>query len=66
MNKPVAFEMPAEVCGHLDGREPWHATTVRLGPRIYTAKPRSNIDAAETRRRVRRRLSKTLAYLATR
>jgi hypothetical protein len=48
----------------------WHATSVRLGPRAYKAKPKSNIEAAfeaaETRKRVRRRLSKTLDYLATR
>lgn len=63
MDKLIAFQAQAEIGGKLASL---HATRVRLGPRTYKAEPRPNIDAAETRRRVRRRLSKTLAYLATR
>jgi hypothetical protein len=65
MDRLIAFRMQAEVSGQL-GRPPWRARNIGLGPRTYTAKPRSNIDVAETRKRVRRRLDKTLAYLATR
>jgi hypothetical protein len=65
MDKLIAFQMQAEIGGHLD-EPPLQATKVRLGPRTYAAEPRSNIDAAETFRRIRRRLRMTLDYLATR
>jgi len=65
MDRLITFRMQAEVSGQL-GRPPWHVRNIGLAPRTYTAKPRSEIDAAETRKRVRRRLDKTLAYLATR
>jgi hypothetical protein len=63
-NKLIAFQVHAEIGGHLE--PPWQATKVRLGPRTYAAEPRPNIDPAETLRRIRRRLSMTLDYLATR
>ena len=67
MNKLATPQMQAEICAHLGPQQqPLIWKMADSGPRTYKARPRANIDAAETRGRVRRRLSKTLAYLATR